>query len=267
MHILRTIAVSLETRYQDVVFPSIDHGPSLIVIGAQKCGTTSLYQYLDAHPAMLMGNDGHSTEMHYFDSRYPNDTWYRSRFRAARWRKRRIQATGEVTPSYCFLPGVIRRIHEYDNRVKLIMLVRNPIDRAVSQYWMSFQGGKETLPMRAAFAAEAARTAPNDLQLRLNSYLSRGRYVEQLEAIHRYFPHEQVLIRRTEDLAAEPAATMRTITDFIGVEPLRLRDFPHYRTGSYPPIEDGIRAELQEYFAPLNKALTDRYGICTDDWN
>jgi hypothetical protein len=246
----------------------IEDAPSFLVVGAQKCGTTSLYHYLSSHPAVLFYPD--RKEVNYFNrlQHYPDHTWYKTLFRVDQKRAAAdIQASGDVTPNYCFWPGTMARIHQFKPQMKLIILVRNPVNRAISHYWMIHGRGQEPLPFHEALAAEEARLASGDVQtILLHSYKARGHYVEQIQEMYRYFPKEQVLICRTEDFSRETAATMRTITDFIGVDPVQLPEYKHYLKQQYAPTPDDLRAELHDYFAPRNRALTELTGIRTDDW-
>ncbi len=248
-------------------FTLMENAPSFIVVGAQKSATTSLYYYLKTHPAVLL--PARRKEAHYFDGRsvsYPDHQWYRSLFRVNRQRDvNEIKTTGELTPYYCAYPDAIRRIHEFNPRIKLIMMLRNPVDRAVSHYWMVCRRGDETLPMQEAFEAEDRRIAESVFSLHKHSYLLRGRYHEQITEIYRYFPREQVLIRTTADLAANPEIVMREVTDFIGVEPLQIQQFKHYSKKQYPQADDKTIAWLKAYFQPHNEKLADLYGFTFDD--
>jgi hypothetical protein len=247
----------------------IEDAPSFLVVGVQKCGTTSLYHYLKSHPAVLFYP--HRKEVNYFNRlrRYPDHTWYKTLFRVDKQRNAAdIKASGDITPDYCFWPGTMERIHQFKPQMKLIMLVRNPVKRAISHYWMIHGRGQDPLPLRKALAAEETRLESGDVQTILrHSYKTRGHYAEQIQEMYRYFPKEQVLICRTEDFSRDTATTMRAITDFIGVEPVQLPEYKHYLKQQYPAVPDDLRAELQNYFDPHNRALTDLTGIRTDDWD
>lgn len=237
--------------------------PTFVIIGAQKAGTTSLHAYLACHPSVSMSAP---KEVHYFDrdGDYPDHAWYRGQFQPHVG----TRAIGEATPIYCFWPGAIQRLHAFDPTLKLIMSLRNPIDRAVSQYWMEFQRQDEHLALPAAFAAEASRLADGapTQALRSWSYLARGRYAEQLDRIYQFFPPQQVLTLRFEELVREPKAVLRHVTDFLGVEPASDIPFERAFGGRYPPLDPALRERLRTYFAPCNADLTARYGIPTNDW-
>jgi glycosyltransferase involved in cell wall biosynthesis len=234
--------------------------PSFLIIGAQRCGTTSLWQYLSCHPQIHMSNP---KELHYFDREegYPDHGWYRNQLAFAG------KVTGEATPIYCFWPGAIERIYAFDPSIRLIMILRNPIDRAISHYWMEFQRGDETLPIWEAFQAEAARLAEgSSFSLRHHSYLARGRYCEQIDQLYEYFPPRQVLLCRLEDLAVAPAKVLQTIADFLGVAPEWDWEPLVYHKGNYPQPEQPLRDYLRCYYAPHNLVLASKYGVRVDDW-
>ncbi len=256
------------TRQGQAADIQLKDAPTFLIVGAQKCGTTSLYHYLAQHPAIFMARAyEESGEIHYFSGdTYPNDDWYRSLFRVPAEQARQIRATGESTPNYCYFPEAIERIHAFDKRIKLIMMLRNPIDRALSHYWMMRNKGQEDLSFDAALEQERERIQTSTLALNRFSYLTRGHYVEQLDRMCRYFPPNQILIRRTEDLAQQPQKILNDIADFIGVDTFVLHDFPHHRQGDYPPADAEVRQRLFVYFEPYNQQLTAQYGIKTDDW-
>jgi hypothetical protein len=236
--------------------------PSFLIIGAQKCGTTTLHAYLAEHPQIAMSAE---KELHYFDreANYPDEVWYRGQFPPIDG----VRAVGEATPIYCFWPGTIARIWRFDPALKLIMIMRNPIDRAISQYWMNRRWLNETMPMRAAFRLERARIAPTPFEMRHRSYLARGRYRDQLENVCRWFPREQLLLLRLEDLQRDAAATLRAVTDFVSVSPFaNIAMDKRENTLDYPAAEEQVRDELREYFLPMNARLHDEYGVLVDDW-
>ena len=241
--------------------------PSFIIVGAQKSGTTSLYHWLNQHPQISMSQ---SEEPHYFDREqdYPNLSWYLSQFipnKAAQMGK--PLKFGEKTPIYCYWPTAIARIHAFDPAMKLIMILRNPVDRAISQYWMGFQRGTETLSMKAAFAREQKRIQENgSVSLRHHSYLSRGYYYAQLARIYSFFTYEQVFVGRFEDLVKNPQLTMDEIFDFLEVASTQVGDLQPHRVGQYPDVNPQLRRELVDHFSPYNDLLSKGFGIHTDDW-
>lgn len=234
-------------------------GPSFLVVGGVKCGTYSLYEYLKFHPRIAVPR---KKELGYFanDRRYPDPDWYRQQFRVRPKDKRRIRASGEFTPSYCFSP-CIERIHAFNPEIKLIMMVRNPIARAVSQYHMYRKKGMENRPIEQAILADNGERPHIS-----HAYLSRGRYHEQLVRMHQYFPPHQILVQRLEDLAQTPQAVMDRITGFLGLPPLQGVEYRAYNVGRYAPIPSWLEEKLRAYFAPFNQKLHADFGVRIDDW-
>lgn len=235
--------------------------PNFLVIGGVKCGTSSLYAYLRQHPQVVMSM---GKEVGYFNSddlNYPDHPKYEQQFRIMDDRSSDdIVAIGEATPSYCFSPA-IERIYKYKPQMQLIMLVRNPIERAVSQYHMYVRKNMEERPIREAILADDAERPYHSY-----AYLTRGRYHEQLDLIRRYFPQRQLLVLRLEDLKADPTNFMEAVFKFLGIESIHHIAYKAYNTGQYKAIEPSFRAELQQYFEPYNQRLHQDYGIRIDDW-
>jgi hypothetical protein len=233
------------------------------VVGGVKCGTFSLYEYLRLHPNVVVSQE---KELDYFNEvkhTYPDTAWYESQFRVVdKRRPQDILAVGEFTPSYSFSPCV-ERIHEYRPGMKLILMVRNPVHRAISQYHMYVERGMEGRDIRTALFADDGERP--DVSY---AYLTRGRYHEQLELMHRYFPDTQVLVHRLEDLAEAPEPVMRSVTDFLHIPALEAAEFKPWNVGNYAPTEGDseLQAELRDYFKPHNAMLAEKFGIRTDDW-
>jgi hypothetical protein len=252
--------------------------PDFLVIGAQKSGTSSLFRYLDQHP------DVHGSvpkEVHYFsggldpavDTYRLGARWYRAHFpRAAA-----MGAGGrafEATPLYLLHPLAAERIHALMPAVKLVAVLRNPTDRALSHYFHnvrnnSLRGFQEDLGPAEAMAAEEARLAPilaagdykNEIY-RVATYKARGRYLEQLRRYMERFPAENLLVLRAEDLFADPAGQMALLADFLGLDHGRGRvDFrPMNVGGNREAVGAEVRAGLDAYFAPHNRALSEALG-------
>lgn len=241
-----------------------------MVIGAQKAGTTSLHAWLAQHPQILPPFE---KEVHYFDGGLDPQTdnfskgidWYRAHFpkaAAAAGRK-----SFETTPLYLFHPLAAPRIKEQLPDIKLIAVLRNPVDRAVSHYFHTRRNGGETLAMADAFAAEDQRLAAagkdysSPAYIR-HSYKARGRYAEQLERYLRLFPKDQLLIIDSEGLFERPAEYLRRIYAFAGVDPaytpgkLQPRNVAPEKDTTDPRVLDELRA----YFRPHNQALYELLG-------
>jgi len=250
--------------------------PDFVVIGAQKSGTTSLYRYLAAHPSIVAAD---TKEVHFFDVNYPRGLdWYRSNFPPRRQLERlagRLGGrvlTGEATPYYLFHPLVPQRMHALLPDARLIVLLRDPVDRAISHHNHECQDGFETLPFAEAIEAEADRlprssdalaagdATPSAFRHRHHSYLSRGRYAEQLEAWFAHYPRERFLIMESSELFADtPAAVARTYS-FLGLPPHELASYENLTSRRKSGIEPDLRRRLYEYFAPHNQRLYELLG-------
>ncbi|HEX2220497.1 MAG TPA: sulfotransferase [Gemmatimonadales bacterium] len=238
--------------------------PSALIIGAQRSGTTSLFNYLVQHPDVLppLGK-----EIHYFDIHYPRGPgWYRGRFPFA-CRMRQGCLTLEASPYYLAHPLAPRRAARLLPGVKLIALLRNPAERALSHYQHAVAEGRETLSFAEAIGRESARLAGEEERLRSDpgycsynhrhfSYVYRGRYVEQLHRWAEQFPRSQLLIIQSERLFREPAATMDAVHAFLGLRPHRLAGYEPFYQGSYRrSIPGELRATLVRHFDPYNRDL------------
>jgi hypothetical protein len=245
--------------------------PDFVVIGAQKSGTTSLYIYLIAHPSIL----GAATkEVHYFDLNYHRGVdWYRSNFPSRRRLDRLTRRlgqralTGEASPYYLFHPHVPHRMLELVPDARLIVLLRDPVERAISHHNHEVQDGFEPLPLAEAIEAEERRLPRSPDALAgdqpssatfshlHHSYLSRGRYAEQLEAWFALYPRERFLIMDSGELFKEtPAAVARTFA-FLDLPPHELPSYDNLTSRAKPDVSPELRRRLYEYFAPYNQRL------------
>ncbi|GGA21388.1 sulfotransferase domain-containing protein [Okeania sp. KiyG1] len=200
--------------------------PNFIIIGAQKCGTTSLYRYLTKHPQILPAT---KKEVHFFDLNFDKGmNWYYSHFPQKEIPNQTI--TGEASPYYIFHPHAPQRISQSLPDIKLILLLRNPVDRAVSHYYHNRQFGKsrEPLSFEQAIQQEPSRIEPEidkimadenykSLPHRYYSYLSRGIYIEQLLRWLKFFPRKNLLILKSEELWENPRQKMKQVWNFLGV--------------------------------------------------
>ena len=168
--------------------------PDFLGLGVQKGGTTSLHRLLEQHPDVFLPP---VKEVHYFSLNYASgEAWYRSQFAGAK----PDQHCGEITPYYIFHPQVAARVKEALPQAKLIVLLRDPVDRALSQYFHSRRHGFESLELEAALEAEPQRLLDAERVLQASdgrhrshqehSYLSRSRYEQQFP---QWLPHQQLL--------------------------------------------------------------------------
>lgn len=247
--------------------------PHFIVIGAQKSGTTSLSHYLSQHPRILRSL---TQEVHFFDGglnpaadNYENgQQWYRAHFPSKKRLRGRFK-TFEVSPLYIFNPLVPGRIIEHLPDVKLIALLRNPTERAISHYFHERRKGRESLSIEQALQAEDERLQPvlENAQYKSKTFINcsyklRGIYKVQLERFYRYFPPQRLLVLSSEEFFTEPEHVLRRVFDFVGVDSrfevadLRKRNVSSNRE----QVDPRVYADLNEYFLPHNQALYELVG-------
>jgi len=178
--------------------------PQFIILGVQKGGTNSLYHYLCQHPQIVAAT---KKEIHFFSLNYAQGLdWYKSQFSPEADGKYLL--TGEGSPYYLFHPLVPQRLYESFPETRLIVLLRNPVDRAISHYYWQVKLGYESLSLEDAIHTEPQRLAGELEKISENptyysfhhqhySYLSRGMYAEQLQRWMKLFPLKQFLIIRS----------------------------------------------------------------------
>jgi hypothetical protein len=234
--------------------------PDAVIIGGQKCGTTSLYHYLQQHPAVFRPK---KKEIHYFDNNYHRELcWYKMHFSY-----HHDALNFESSPYYMFHPKVPERLATVLPSVKLIVMLRDPVARAYSHYWHERRLGHEHLSFADAIAAEAERLAGESAKLRADdryhsynhehySYVARGCYVEQIERWFEHFSKEQFLFVESERFFDDPAGEMARVTQFLGLPDLGETTWMKQNAGSYEErIEPALREHLYARFAAANTGL------------
>jgi hypothetical protein len=180
--------------------------PNLLIIGGMKCGTTSLHKYLAAHPEVFMSEE---KELDFFTSWNRRDrglSWYEAQFPVD------APVRGESSPIYSAWPhvlGVPEAIAETLPEVKLIYLVRDPVDRVVSHYLHLFGRGNETRELAEVVADE---------NFEESRYLAQSRYAMQLERYLEVFDRGDILVIEQEALEHDRAQTVRKVFNFLGVD-------------------------------------------------
>lgn len=250
--------------------------PSFLIIGAKKCGTTSLFSYLSEHP-----NVGAPTgkEISYFNIHFAKGIlWYKSFFpMSLPGFKSQHLMTGEATAGYICHPEAPKRITETLPQVKLIALLRNPVDRAYSHYHHTKRIGREELSFEDAleqeeFRVEQIETRSHELGSNHHgaynyTYLSSGLYAEQLKNWFNLFDKQQLLILKSEDFFSNPGKIFKQVLDFLNLPNWEPKQYKQYNSNSYPKmIEPTTRKHLVEYFKPHNQRLYQLLGV-NFDWD
>ena len=241
--------------------------PDFLIIGAQKAGTTALYSYLRRHPHVT----GPSwKEVSFFDRHYARGAaWYRGNFPNAL--RTRGALVGEASPSYVFHPLAPERVAALVPHARLIVLLRDPVDRALSHYHHEVALGREPLSFEDALAHEEERTRGEvERMLRDPSYFSdawwnytyvaRGRYDEQLERWFAVFPRAQLLVLTSDELSKEPAVTYARVLAFLGAAPHELDSFPRVFEREYAGMPPETRRMLAGTFSEPNRRLYELLG-------
>lgn len=256
--------------------------PDFLVVGTKRGGTTTLFRAIQSHPgvAPMFPSRQHTKSPHYFDLHYDRgEDWYRSHFPTTRARRNAdgaLRITGEASPYYMFHPLAPQRIGTDLPGARLLVVLRNPVDRAASHHWDRVQSGVEHLPFELAVSMEPERLAGERSRMLADpgyqshayehfSYLARGRYAEQLTALFAAVGREQVLVLRSEDMYRDPQPTFDTALEFLGLGPHQPVAFGrHHAHEGRPGVPAALRAELESHFAPYNQQLAALLG--TEVW-
>ena len=252
--------------------------PNFLIIGYYKSATTSLYDYLVQHE-----NIGKSSrkEIQYFSFSYwRGKNWYRSYFPTI-FTKQRIERktgskflTGEASPQYIFHPYSLDRINEVLPNVKLILLLRNPIDRAYSHYIHEKNRGNETLDsFEEAIALDDERydtmyskfknntIKEFNSKLYLSPYIRMGQYISEIKILFKIFSKNQILILETNDLDKFPEKTVNKVLIFLDIPSTNKIDYFKKNIGKYPKMNFKTREKLIEYYKPYNLELENFLNI------
>jgi hypothetical protein len=233
--------------------------PNFLGIGAQKCGTTTLHRLLEKHPQIFLPK---CKEVHFFDLKFEKGIdWYKENFKRANTKS----ICGEITPYYLFHPDAPERIKSITPDAKLIILLRDPIDRAISQYYHSKERGFEWLDIASALYAEKERIQGNSKgSLQKHSYTSRSKYINQLIKYEERFKQEQILICKSEEFFNEMEETWNHIQDFLDLEhveipgeAIKANQGSQKREEISPSVFEYLQSELETTYEEMER----RYGI------
>lgn len=243
--------------------------PSFFIVGAEKAGTTSLHDYINQHPAVV---ESHRKEVQYFSRYfYKSWGWYRAHFPFRRHLEKKI--CGEGSPYYMFHPYTPERIHSTLPNARIIMLLREPITRSVSQYYHEVAKRRETLSLEEALAAEPQRTAgelermstPTYLPFRHEhfSYIAKSTYADQVQRYFDVFPRDQVMVIQSERFFRDTAAVVREVFSFLRIDPSFVPPDlapANVSTRKKESLLPETRQRLERYFAEQNERLFDLIG-------
>jgi len=250
--------------------------PSVILAGVQKGGTTSLYHQLRAHPKVLWVP---SKGTHYFDLHYSRGpTWYRSRCphqRSVQRNEARSSGKALVAES-CgyYFDHPLAPVHcaETLPGCRVIIMLRNPVERTYSHYHDITRKGLESLPFEEAIDRESSRLAgeidkivsdPNYYSSahRHHSYLARSTYIDHVQRWFEAMGRENVVVLNSEHYYRDMAREYARVLEFLNLPEWRPAEFEKRNVGGYSKISQGTRAKLEDYFGPHNKRLYDYLGV------
>jgi hypothetical protein len=249
--------------------------PDFYILGGQKCGTSSLYDYLTTHPSI---EPCYTKEPSYFDRYFERGLhWYKvnfpfkiHKFIATNILKNKF-ITGEASVRYLDHPFAPQRIKEITPNAKFIILLRNPIDRAHSHYTMIYRRNSESSSFVDAIENEKERiTEPfnkmlndsnyySDIYFR-HAYLHRGIYVDKIKRWMEVFPKEQFLIIQSEEFFKNPSKIYNDVLEFLGLPSYDLKEYDAIRKQQKSILEKHTRDKLQHYFKPHNDKLYELLG-------
>jgi hypothetical protein len=249
--------------------------PGLVIVGAQRCGTTTLYSALSEHPALLHAA---RKEVHYFDLAYERGlAWYRAHFplmARARWIERTTGISPiafEASPYYMFHPLACERIARDLPGVKVLVLIRDPVERAHSAYAHEVALGYDDVPFEAALELEDIRLQGeverilSDPQYVSHShqhhaYRARGQYIEQLERLETLFGRQRIHVIDSGDFFEQPGRTYDAALEFLE---LPRRDYPPLDAQNVQPrrpMPESVRIALEKHFEPFDARLAKWLG-------
>ena len=252
--------------------------PECFVIGVVRSGTTSLYHYLSQHPCI--GSSAYD-EIGYFDDNYHlGINWYKSLFPTKFARDKIIKKYGkfltyDVTPFYIYKPIVAKRIFESFPKAKIISNLRNPVDRAYSNYILMLQNGGTTKTFEEMVQISMDKIDKNKSKLNDEAYLvntfdenilARGFYADQLKIWFEKFQKKQLLIIPSEDLAQKTDEILSKVFEFLDLPYFKIKDFTKHNKREYLPMKNETRKLLIEFYQPHNKKL---YSLINQhfDWD
>ena len=253
--------------------------PDFAIVGAQRCGTTSLFRALAKHRA-IMPNVINAKGIHYFDTSYHKSAeWYMAHFASQAQRDKHAESVGhkavvgEASPYYLYHPAGAERMAQTIPNAKLVVLLRNPVKRAISHHLhMVWEGHEPVKDINEALDLEAERLEGIEPRLVAErsfvsrphqhfSYMARGHYASQLERLFTHFKRENVLVMSAEKLISDSKSGLATIQSFIGLEPDPAIDLEKRNASAkFEPQPETLK-RLADEFAESNKRLSEIVDI------
>jgi len=245
--------------------------PDFFIIGAVRSGTTSMYHYLDEHPSIVKSA---YDELGFFDDNFRLGwAWYRTLFPTNITKRIVKRKTGNFltfddTPFYVYNEDVAKKIKNYFPKTKLIIILRNPIDRAYSNYHLGVRMGDEKRTFDQAIDEEIQKIAKyNEIEMDdyiSQSYLGRGIYAKQLEIWLKYFPAAVIKILESDRFSNNTEETMNEVFEFLDLPDHNIRNLEKKNVAEYPPMKTETRQKLCDFFSEYNEKLYDMLNVRYD---
>jgi len=250
--------------------------PDLLICGGQRCGTTSMYKALVQQPTVFrpVWRKG----VHYFDVAYDHDlSWYRAHFPLKAQldlaeRRHGVRPIAfESSPYYLFHPRALDRIASDLPEVRVLVLVRDPVERAQSAHAHELARGFETLDFVSALNAEEDRLRgehermnrdPNYVSRahRHQAYRTRGEYVRQLDRLGQLIGRERIKVVDSHRFFAEPETVYEDVLTWLGTTAVRTPQFDQHNARDRSHMPSNVRRELEDHFAPYDARLEPWLG-------
>lgn len=246
--------------------------PDFIIVGTVRSGSTSLYYNICQHPSVLSAD---YDEIGFFDSNYHlGINWYRSMFPTrkqieSRKKETGFAITGEDTPFYFWKEEAAKRIYEMNQNMKIIVICRNPVDRAYSNYNLSVRDETEKLTFEEAIDKEIDFLDKHSFRESADqrrSYLAKGLYEKQIRIWFELFSREQIHIISTEEMEKEPEKTLQEVFKFLKIPEYVIKNPQKQKTAKYSEMNTQTRKKLLDFYEQHNenffKIIQKRF-----DWN
>ena len=252
--------------------------PDFLVIGAKRCGTTSLYQHLPEHPCI--SKSPHDNMGFFNDNFHLGVNWYKSFFPTTFTRNKIKSKFGgflafDVTTKYMEEESTANNVYQTKPNMKIIIILRNPVDRAYSQYHLSVRQTAERRSFEDVVEENMNRLNKEShehyeikpkFSVKEDNYLKKGLYALQLRYWLKIFPRENILIVSTEEFESNQQIIYNKIFEFLNISKFEVKNTKKMEKGNYPPMKSETRNLLLEYFRPHNHELFELINM-EFDWD